>query len=277
MTITFIYQSDHNQQTLPWCNYKRNKNQLSVLAMQSVQTLVQLAPSGPKDLMGTLEHIEDTITSTKKAVPVPSDMKSYLKTLPSRHLEPLWSNMDVMVPPTPAPTAKPYMWKYRDTLPYLSTAGKIVPEEMAERRVLMLVNPSMSKSEHQVLSSFHTRLTPLAATLTNASFDAAAPHTTDSIYAGLQLVNPGEVAPAHRHIAFACRFIISGVGFTAVEGKKMPLIRGDVVVTPSWHWHDHGNESNEPVIWLDVLNLPLFTFAKVHFAEGYKESRYPST
>ena len=56
----------------------------------------------------------------------------------------------------------------------------------------------------------------------------------------------------------------------------MPLQRGDVVVTPTWHWHDHGNESSSPVIWLDVLNLPLFTYAPVHFAEGYSESRYPS-
>lgn len=104
-----------------------------------------------------------------------------------------------------------------------------------------------------------------------------APHTTDTIYAGLQLVNPGETAPAHRHIAYACRVIISGEGFTAVEGKKMPLIRGDVVVTPSWHWHDHGNESDKPIIWLDALNLPLFTYARVHFAEGYSNRRYPST
>ncbi len=104
-----------------------------------------------------------------------------------------------------------------------------------------------------------------------------APHTTDTIYGGLQLVNPGETAPAHRHIAYACRFIIEGNGFTAVEGKKLPLTRGDVVVTPSWHWHDHGNESDSPVIWLDALNLPLFTFARVNFAEGYGEKRYPST
>jgi gentisate 1,2-dioxygenase len=105
----------------------------------------------------------------------------------------------------------------------------------------------------------------------------AAPHTTDTIYGGLQIVNPGETAPAHRHIAFACRFIIDGEGFTAVEGKKMPLRRGDVVVTPTWHWHDHGNESDKPVVWLDMLNLPLFTYARVHFAEGYAEKRYPST
>lgn len=105
---------------------------------------------------------------------------------------------------------------------------------------------------------------------------AEAPHTTDTIYGGLQLVNPGETAPAHRHIAYACRFIIEGNGFTAVEGKKLPLVRGDVVVTPSWHWHDHGNESDKPVIWLDALNLPLFTYARVNFAEGYAEKRYPS-
>lgn len=90
-------------------------------------------------------------------------------------------------------------------------------------------------------------------------------------------MNPGETAPAHRHVAYACRFIIEGNGFTAVEGKKLPLKRGDVVLTPSWHWHDHGNESDSPVIWLDVLNLPLFTYARVNFAENYGEKRYPST
>ena len=56
----------------------------------------------------------------------------------------------------------------------------------------------------------------------------------------------------------------------------MPLRRGDVVVTPVWHWHDHGNESDAPIIWLDLLNLPLFRLATVHFAEGYEEARYPS-
>ncbi|POR30986.1 Uncharacterized protein TPAR_08792 [Tolypocladium paradoxum] len=175
-------------------------------------------------------------------------MDEYLQALPAKHLEPLWSRMGTMVPPTPNPIARPYMWRYEETLPCLVKAGKLVPEEMAERRVLMLVNPGMDS-----------------------------PHTTDTIYGGLQMVNPGETAPAHRHIATACRFIIDGEGFTAVQGKKMPLIRGDVVVTPSWYWHDHGNESSAPVVWLDALNLPLFTYARVHFAEGYGEKRHPST
>ncbi|KAK2608742.1 hypothetical protein QQS21_002731 [Conoideocrella luteorostrata] len=175
-------------------------------------------------------------------------MGEFLKALPAKHLEPLWTRMSAMVPPAPNPVTMSCLWKYREMLPYLATAGAIVPEEMAERRVLMLVNPCMS-----------------------------APHTTDTIYAGLQLVNPGDTAPAHRHVATACRFIIEGEGFTSVEGTRVRLTRGDVVVTPSWHWHDHGNESSKPVIWLDVLNLPLFTYARVHFAEGYAENRYPST
>jgi gentisate 1,2-dioxygenase len=72
-------------------------------------------------------------------------MKQYLSELPSQNLEPLWSQMSMMVPPSPNPTAKPYMWKYKEALPHLETAAKLVPEEKAERRVLMLVKPSMRK------------------------------------------------------------------------------------------------------------------------------------
>lgn len=73
------------------------------------------------------------------------EMKNYLSSLPKKHLEPLWSQMNAMVPPVPRPTAKPYMWKYQEALPYLQKAGQLVPEDKAERRVLMLVNPSMSE------------------------------------------------------------------------------------------------------------------------------------
>lgn len=128
-------------------------------------------------------------------------------------------------------------------------AGNLVTAEEAERRVLMLVNPTLQ-----------------------------APCTTDSIYAGLQLILPNETAPAHRHVAFALRFIIEGSGgFTAVEGEKMMMERGDVILTPSWTWHDHGNEGAGPVIWLDGLDLPLFKFLPLNFADGYPEKRYPST
>ncbi|KAF7547305.1 hypothetical protein G7046_g9040 [Stylonectria norvegica] len=106
----------------------------------------------------------------------------------------------------------------------------------------------------------------------------AAPHTTDTIYTGLQLILSGETAPAHRHVAFALRFIIEGEkGFTAVGGRKVIMERGDVILTPSWAWHDYGHEGDGPMIWLDGLDLPLYQAFPTNFAEPYSHSRYPST
>lgn len=173
---------------------------------------------------------------------------SYMKTLPSKNVEPLWTVMNAMVPPSPNPKASVASWKYHEIRPLLLEAGRLVSDKEAERRVLMLVNPAMK-----------------------------APYTTDTIYAGLQLINPGETAPAHRHTAFALRFIIEGErGFTAVGGKKVVMRRGDVILTPSWLWHDHGHEGSGPMIWLDGLDLPIYQSFPVNFAELYQESRYPS-
>lgn len=78
----------------------------------------------------------------------------------------------------------------------------------------------------------------MVATLEHADISSAAPYTTDTLYAGLQLVLPGETAPAHRHSAFAVRFIIEGNGgFTAVQGKRIKMSRGDFILTPVWQWH----------------------------------------
>lgn len=104
-----------------------------------------------------------------------------------------------------------------------------------------------------------------------------APFTTDTLYAGLQLVMPNEVAPAHRHTAFAMRFIIEGSGgFTAVHGRRIPMQRGDVILTPTWNWHDHGKDGSGPMIWLDGLDLPNFVHFPVHFVEHYDQPRYPA-
>ena len=103
------------------------------------------------------------------------------------------------------------------------------------------------------------------------------PHTTDTIFGGLQLVMPNETAPAHRHTAFALRFIIEGNGgFTAVGGQRINMDRGDVILTPSWHWHDHGKDGSGPMIWLDGLDIPSFKHFPVHFVEHYEQPRYPA-
>lgn len=88
---------------------------------------------------------------------------------------------------------------------------------------------------------------------------------------------PNETAPAHRHTAFACRFIVEGSGgFTAVHGRRIQMTRGDVILTPTWNWHDHGKDGSGPMIWLDGLDLPNFVHYPVHFVEHYADPRYPA-
>lgn len=86
---------------------------------------------------------------------------------------------------------------------------------------------------------------------------------------------PGEVAKAHRHTAFAMRFIIEGQGgFSAIQGSRVNMKRGDVILTPSWNWHDHGKDGSGPMIWLDGLDLPSFRHFPVHFVEHYEKDRF---
>jgi gentisate 1,2-dioxygenase len=88
---------------------------------------------------------------------------------------------------------------------------------------------------------------------------------------------PNETAPAHRHTAFAMRFVIEGTGgFTAVHGKRIQMNKHDVILTPTWNWHDHGKDGSGPMIWLDGLDLPSFIHFPVHFVEHYQEKRYPA-
>lgn len=88
---------------------------------------------------------------------------------------------------------------------------------------------------------------------------------------------PNEVAPAHRHTAFAMRFIIEGHGgFTAVHGRRIKMNRADLILTPAWNWHDHGKDGSGPMIWLDGLDLPNFTHYPVHFVEHFDQPRYPA-
>ncbi|KAI1840753.1 hypothetical protein JX265_012962 [Neoarthrinium moseri] len=183
-------------------------------------------------------HIEDADSGEK-----------LLKELETTATLPLWAQMTRLNPPLPNPKCIPYIWRYGEVRPYLLRAGQLITEKQAERRVLMLVNPNRE-----------------------------APYTTDTVYAGLQLVMPNETAAAHRHTAFAMRFIIEGNGgFTAVHGRRVNMNRGDVILTPTWNFHDHGKDGSGPMIWLDGLDLPQFQHFPVHFVEHFKDPRYPAT
>ena len=120
-------------------------------------------------------------------------------------------------------------------------AGEAITAEEAVRRVLILENPAL-RGQSAV---------------------------TQSLYAGLQLILPGEVAPSHRHTQSALRFIVEGSGaYTAVDGERTTMQPGDFIITPSWTWHDHGHEGDEPVVWLDGLDIPMVRFFDAGFAEN---------
>lgn len=156
-------------------------------------------------------------------------------------LTPLWERLHSLVTRAPATPALPAIWHYDDEVrPLLMQAGALITAKEAERRVLILENPGM-KGQAAI---------------------------THSLFAGLQLIMPGEIAPAHRHTQSALRFIIEGRGaYTAVEGERTMMQPGDFVLTPSWTWHDHGNETDQPMVWLDGLDIPIVRLFDASFQE----------
>lgn len=83
---------------------------------------------------------------------------------------------------------------------------------------------------------------------------------THTMSMSVQLLMPGEVARPHRHTPVAFRFFLDGEAYTTVNGEKCVMRRGDLVLTPYMQWHDHGNESSAPAIWIDGLDFPLVRF-----------------
>lgn len=168
------------------------------------------------------------------------------------NLTPLWEVLHALVPQQPASPCVPALWKYEQVRPFLMRAGEAITAEEAVRRVLILENPAL-RGQSAV---------------------------TQSLYAGLQLILPGEVAPSHRHTQTALRFIVEGSGaYTAVNGERTTMRPGDFIITPSWTWHDHGHDGRgphegrgsdtaEPVIWLDGLDIPIIRLLDAGFAEN---------
>lgn len=175
---------------------------------------------------------------------VSTERAKYYQELDAENLGPLWESLKGLVPTEPSPRAVPYHWAYENVRPRLLQAGNIITAEEAERRVLVLRNPGLSG-----LSQI-----------------------TDTLYAGLQLILPGEIAPAHRHSQSALRFVIEGEGaYTAVDGERTTMHPGDFIITPAWTWHDHGSHSDGPVVWMDGLDVPLVGFLRTGFREEHAE------
>lgn len=150
----------------------------------------------------------------------------------------------------PRTRVKPHVWRWQDIYDSLLQAREKISLAggSVERRVIRLVNPGLAENDmtsHTLLLSF-------------------------------QLIQPGEVAPAHRHTMAAIRFILQGKGaYTNVDGQKMVMQDGDLILTPQWAWHEHAHEGDEPMVWIDGLDVPFIQSLQTISFQPYREGRLP--
>jgi gentisate 1,2-dioxygenase len=52
-----------------------------------------------------------------------------------------------------------------------------------------------------------------------------------------------------------------------VDGARVDMAPGDVVLTPSWCWHGHANESDATSYWIDFLDVPFVQHSEAMFFE----------
>jgi gentisate 1,2-dioxygenase len=164
------------------------------------------------------------------------------------HMYGLWELASQMTA-HPMPQMRAWMWKWWLLDSIIKQSGEVIPVG-EERRALQLFNPGMGGQWA----------------------------TTNTLIAAIQLLLPGEVARAHRHTPTAIRFILEGSGaYTAVEGERVYMEPGDLVLTPNWQWHDHGNETDHPVVWMDGLDIPLVRSLNTMFFQMYTDRQVPAT
>jgi gentisate 1,2-dioxygenase len=179
------------------------------------------------------------------------DLDRFSADLQGLSVSALWADQparraDEVVQPTAQ--AVGHVWHWNELRPQALRAAKLVGTQQAERRVLQLRNPAITERSA----------------------------TTNTLFAGIQIVMPGEVARAHRHTMSALRFIIeSDGGYTNVNGEPIPMRPGDLVLTPNWSWHDHANDTDAPMIWLDGLDSPLVRMLESVFYEEFQDERQP--
>ena len=165
-------------------------------------------------------------------------------------LAPLWTALHVLLPQERVTEAVPHRWRWAEMREPLLEAARLVPLDQAERRVLVLRNPGLG----------------------------GAYAVTATLFAGLQIILPGEAAPSHHHTPAALRLIVEGRGaFTTVDGVKCAMEPGDLIITPPMRWHDHGHEGSEPVIWLDGLDIPLVRSFEAAWASKMRPAVVPAT
>jgi gentisate 1,2-dioxygenase len=182
-----------------------------------------------------------------------SQRSAFYERIDKLALAPLWERLKGLVPREPTPAGVAHHWRYAEMRPFVMEGAEYISAEEAERRVLLLENPGL-RGGSQV---------------------------TNTLFAGLQLIMPGETAPRHRHTQSALRFIVEGSGaYTTIDNDQVIMQPGDFIVTPAWRWHYHGNKTSGPMVWLDGLDIPLVrgfnaTFREDHDAWREPDARFP--
>ena len=172
----------------------------------------------------------------------PTAREAYYERISNRGLTPAWERLHKLIGHEPTSQCTPAIWRFADVKAMILEAGDLISAEEAERRVLLLENPGLPGKSS----------------------------ITRTLLAGLQLIMPGEIAAGHRHTASAIRFILDGdSAYTTVEGERTYMSPGDFVLTPNWTSHDHGNSTDQPMIWLDVLDVPMINYFETMFCERF--------
>lgn len=168
------------------------------------------------------------------------------------NMAPTWVHVSEFVAKTPNVSYRPWLWRWDDVIPLLMRAGDLItPERGAERRSMEHVNPDLKR--------FYC--------------------TSHTIATAFQLVKAGERAPAHRHAASAVRFAARSQGgdvFTQVQGEPLHMEENDLLLTPAWMWHEHKNNTQSDIVWLDALDFPLVNLLQASlFEPGEGETNAP--
>lgn len=169
------------------------------------------------------------------------ELEQLYRDFDANQLSPLWTQREGLMPMSPEPAAVPYVWKWDVLYDLARRSGDLVPVGRGgERRAIGLANPGLPGTAH----------------------------ATPTLWCAIQYLGPHETAPEHRHSQNAFRFVVEGEGvWTVVNGDPVAMTRGDLLLTPGWHFHGHHNDTDQPMAWLDGLDIPFSHYTDVGFFE----------
>jgi gentisate 1,2-dioxygenase len=187
------------------------------------------------------DHVSVTHTMASEDSPETDQLSRLYTDCEREHLNPLWTQRDSLMPTAPAPSAVPFVWRWSTLYPLAQRAGDLVPVGRGgERRAIALANPGLG----------------------------GVPYVTPTLWAAIQYLGPKETAPEHRHSQNAFRFVVEGEGvWTVVNGDPVAMRRGDFLLTPGWNFHGHHNETDQPMAWIDGLDIPFVHYTDTGFFE----------